>query len=337
MAKGGGGGFSGGGGFKGGGGGGFSSGGGFSPRPPRRDNNDSHNSGNGFLIGGLIGSLLARSHHTNTNTNVSRNEVFNDPSSNAPKTPELKYREYTYCEYCESEYVDLTKTKCENCGANLIYRKDLLSAPSSPLINSNATVAKNKGNSTFKKALSIFFGIAIALIIFGIVLTSFFATSIVEDYNVSLSTFDPNITYTKQGYVGQTLTSNYLSFTVNNAQITNDLSFFGLDASFGYYCVVNVTINNIHSDDLPIFFTDFVIKVNGQKAEYLNISTANAKIFNFSKDQNSKFTIYANDSNTKYFVFPLSQNYNLADLELTYREFDQNARLEGAYGVKLGA
>lgn len=338
MGKGGGGSF-GGGGFKGGGS--FNFGGGHKPngtnfssyRPNSGSRPPVNNGGsNNFLLGAIIGSIFGNNGNNNNASKNTVNSVYTDDFvANAPikPTPKPEYKDFLFCEYCESEFTDLALTRCPNCGAKLTAKREQINKEEtqSVLKENNVATAKAKKNKVFSTIVAIFliFTIVVGIVIF----SSRLDNDIYDDnYQVSGEEFS----------IKETVHADYLNFSVESFFVTNSIIDANLSAVHGKkYMTVTVAITNFNNVDLPIYqASDFILVVDNTAYRPIkNVEGSKSKyyIFDLGSGSDSYFNIAPNQTVTKTFVYKISDE--LSDTYFVYSEYEDTGDLLGMYNVTI--
>lgn len=350
MPKGGG--FGGGGGFKGGG---FSSGGGFKgggfsgggrpngtnfssyrpnsgARPPSSLNSNMHSSGSSFLWGALVGSIL----NQNTSQNITRNShpVYDDSyMKDAPlkPTPKPEYREFKYCEYCKSEFSDLTLNKCPNCGAKLVHKKVMVNQPITP----NASGYQTQYNTTpqpIKKKNKAWIIPVIIIVIAAIVIFSSMGGSgkVISDEVITWSQ-PASPALTRYYTTADLITAEYLEFQVTGVQLTDGINELDLSTESGVkYVVVQTKIINTNAYDIPIYIRDFSIKYNGENYQPLQIDYSWYFNFDNGSGLSKYFVLGTFEVMEGIFVYKID-NYVEGDIKFEYIEYEYDQSTDTNY------
>ena len=353
MPKGGG--FSGGGGFKGGG---FSSGGGFKgggfsgggrpngtnfssyrpnsgARPPSSQNSNMHSSGSSFLWGALVGSILNQ--NTSQNTNNSHPVYDDSYMKDAPlkPTPEPEYREFKYCEYCKSEFSDLTVNKCPNCGAKLVHKKVMVNQPITP----NASGYQTQYNATpqpVKKKNKAWIIPVIILVIAAIVIFSSTGGSgkVISDAVVTWSQ-PASPALTRYYTTADLITAEYLQFQVTGVQLADGINELDLSTESGVkYVIVQTKIINTNSYDIPIYIRDFSIKYNGKNYQPLQIDYSWYFNFDNGSGLSKYFVLGTYEVMEGTFVYKI-ENYVEGDIKFEYIEYEYDQSTDTNYLIGI--
>jgi len=223
------------------------------------------------------------------------------------------------CEYCNSRYNDLKKDRCDNCGATLTRKRELIS--------DNKTSASASASKSSGKRAGIIIAVAAVMVVVFIVVLALAQGSSTNFSVYNTNTILPISTYTS-GDIGDYMYAEYITYKVNSASIVNDLSQFGYEQE-GIFCIVNISITT--REEIGIYWAEFSLEIDG--INYLPAQTDSDDTFNFNQwGEDGYFTVDGNK--TAYLVFPLDSNYSLNDITLEYRELI-NYQINVAHRIPL--
>jgi len=125
------------------------------------------------------------------------------------------------------------------------------------------------------------------------------------------------------GWVGDTLTTAFFDFTVSGAYYFSNINGYTPDS--GKYLVLDLTIKNNQTSELPMFDTDFVLTFGTA-----TVSTIYPVAEQIDVDQLPKeYKVPVGQSQTGYLVFDVPAN--ITEFLLTYQEEYQSGRVGETY------